>query len=116
MEAAKEFHCAECGACCRWDGIVRVDDAAIAAMAGYLKISEQEFIDSYTRLEPDRRGLVLLDAPDGACCFLTTDNHCRIHPVKPRQCRDFPKNWNVSSELMKRCQGRWEMRNCNQEK
>ena len=106
-QSIKEFHCAGCGECCRWEGIVRVDDAQIAAIAEYLHITEQEFIDRYTRLAPDRRGLVLLDAPDGACCFLTPDNRCRIHPVKPRQCRDFPKTWDVPAELMSRCQGKW---------
>ena len=26
-------------------------------------------------------------------CALT-ENGCRINPVKPRQCRDFPNKWN----------------------
>ncbi|MBO4619602.1 MAG: YkgJ family cysteine cluster protein [Victivallales bacterium] len=100
-----EFHCVGCGACCRWEGIVRINDAEIADISNYLNINELEFIERYTRLAPDRRGLVLLDAPDGACCFLTPDNRCRIHPVKPRQCRDFPKTWSVPPELMARCKG-----------
>ena len=107
-QSNKEFHCAGCGACCRWEGIVRVDDVQIAVIAEYLHITEQEFIDQYTQLSPDRRGLVLVDAPDGACCFLTPDNRCRIHTVKPRQCNDFPKTWDVPPELMSRCQGKWE--------
>lgn len=101
----KEFHCVGCGACCRWAGIVRVDDAQIAAIAEFLKLTEQQFIEQYTQLAPDRRGLVLVDAPDGACIFLSPDNRCRIHPVKPRQCNDFPKTWDAPPELMARCQG-----------
>ncbi len=103
----REFHCAGCGACCRWQGIVRLDDNAIAAIAAYLGLAEQEFIDKWTRLSPDRRCLVLNDREDGACCFLTPDNRCRIHPVKPRQCGAFPMEWHVPPELMARCQGTW---------
>lgn len=87
-----------------------MDDARIAAIAAYLDIPEQDFIDRYTRLAPDRRGLALLDADDGACCFLGSDNRCRIYPVRPRQCSEFPKTWRVPEEFMRRCQGRWEIR------
>ena len=103
----RKFHCAGCGACCRWAGIVRVDDVQIAAIAAYLGLAEQEFIDRWTRLAPDRQGLVLQDRDDGACCFLTRDNRCRIHPVKPRQCGAFPMEWQVPQELMALCQGTW---------
>ena len=85
-----------------------MDDAQVAAIAGYLGISEQEVIDRHTRLAPDRRGLVLADADDGACCFLDSDNRCRIYPVRPRQCRDFPTTWRVPDEFMRLCQGKWE--------
>lgn len=40
-----------------------------------------------------RDGLALLDQADGACFFLE-GNDCRIQPVKPQQCRDFPNQWN----------------------
>ncbi|NBT90581.1 MAG: YkgJ family cysteine cluster protein, partial [Verrucomicrobia bacterium] len=30
---------------------------------------------------------------DGACIFLEGQD-CRIQPVKPQQCRDFPNAWN----------------------
>ncbi len=103
----KRFHCAGCGACCRWPGIVRLDEAQIAAIAAFLGLSEEAFIDRWTRLAPDRRCLVLQDGPDGACCFLTPDNKCRIHPVKPRQCGAFPTEWQAPPELMARCRGVW---------
>ena len=109
MEAEKgEFKCACCGACCRWEGMVRVGDDEIRAIAGFLHLDEQEFIDKYTTIARDRRTLVLIEAPDGACCFLSKDNLCRINPVKPKQCGTFPKEWGVPPELMKRCQGHWE--------
>ena len=88
------FACRGCGACCRIpDGIVRVSPEEIARIAVSLGCTDDEFIDRWTDLSPDRRGLVLKSAPDGACIFLTPGNRCRIHPVKPGKCRTFPLAW-----------------------
>lgn len=88
------FACRQCGACCRIpDGIVRVSDAEIARIAAYLGMSEGAFIERECEVAPDRRGLVLHSRPDGACAWLTDDNRCRIHAVKPDKCRTFPHEW-----------------------
>ena len=84
------FHdCQRCTACCRWPGQVRLTEAEIARIAEFLQLSETVFIERYTRLQHDRRGLALLEKPSGACGFLM-GNDCSIQPVKPQQCRDFP--------------------------
>lgn len=62
-------------------------------MAAFLGLPEDEFIQRYMRLRPDRRGLVLAEQADGACVFLD-GNDCRVQSVKPQQCRDFPNLWN----------------------
>jgi Fe-S-cluster containining protein len=87
------YECQRCGACCRWSGPVRVEAAEIAALAAWLQLPEDEFIQRYTRLTADRRGLSLTEREDGACVFLQ-DRDCLVQPVKPRQCRDFPNGWN----------------------
>ena len=88
------FHeCQRCTACCRWPGQVRLTDAEIARIAAYLGLSESEFIERHTRLRGDRKGLSLLEKPNGECEFLV-GNDCFIQPVKPQQCRDFPNLWN----------------------
>jgi Fe-S-cluster containining protein len=69
-----------------------VSDAEIAAMAGHLGMSEDVFIQRYTRLRFLRRGLALTEHADGACVFLA-GRDCRVQPVKPQQCRDFPNGW-----------------------
>ena len=69
-------------------------DADITAIAAHLRLAEEAFIDTYCRLQSNRRGLSLTEAPDGACIMLNADNTCRIQPVKPQQCRDFPQKWN----------------------
>lgn len=88
------FVCRRCGACCRIpDGIVRVSDDEIARIAAFLGQSEEAFIATETELAPDRKGLILKSRPDGACAYLSDDNRCRIHPVKPDKCRTFPYEW-----------------------
>lgn len=68
-------------------------DDDIAAIAEFLQMEEGDFINTYCRLRGDRQGLSLIDAEDGACIMLT-DTGCRIQPVKPIQCRNFPHLWN----------------------
>lgn len=87
------FHdCQRCTACCRWPGQVRLTEADIARIAAFLQLDEPDFIERYTRLQHDRRGLALQEKPDGACVLLD-GNLCSIQPVKPQQCRDFPNLW-----------------------
>jgi len=64
-------------------------------MADFLAMEVHEFIESFTVLTDDRTCLSLIEQADGACIFLT-DTGCRIHPVKPAQCRDFPRAWRFS--------------------
>ncbi|MBI3876771.1 MAG: YkgJ family cysteine cluster protein [Verrucomicrobia bacterium] len=88
------FHeCQRCTACCRWPGQVRLSDEEISRLAAFKGLGEAEFIERFTRLAGDRRGLALMDKPDGSCVFLEGDN-CAVQPVKPQQCRDFPNLWN----------------------
>jgi len=87
------YECQRCTACCRWPGQVQVTDAEVTALAAHLNITVHEFTERYTRLRKDRGGLVLTEKPNGACVFLDGDD-CRVQPVKPQQCRDFPNLWN----------------------
>lgn len=79
-------------------------DDDISAIAQYLEMKEVDFINEYCHLQRNRRGLSLIDAPNGACIMLTEDNTCRIQEVKPKQCRDFPFKWNFPG-WEKRCPG-----------
>ena len=69
-------------------------DADITAIAAFLGMEETDFINTYCHLQRNRQGLSLIDAEDGACIMLNADNSCRIQPVKPQQCSDFPQRWN----------------------
>ena len=87
------YACQRCTNCCRWPGFVRVTEKEITAIAHFVGIPEEEFIQNHTRLLPSRDGLALLDQESGACVFLKGQD-CSIQEVKPQQCRDFPNNWN----------------------
>lgn len=88
------FSCRQCGACCRIpDGICRVDEREVARIAAFLGMDESTFIATETEVAPDRKSLMLKNRPNGACAYLTDDNRCRIHPVKPDKCRTFPFDW-----------------------
>ena len=87
------YACQRCTNCCRWPGFVKLTDADITSISGFLGLSEHDFIQNLTRLRPRRDGLALIDQPDGACIFLEGCD-CRVQPVKPHQCRGFPNTWN----------------------
>lgn len=87
------LECQRCTACCRWPGQVLLNEAEITRLAAFKGLSEHDFIQQFTKLRPDRRGLSLKDQPDGACIFLEGEN-CAVQPVKPQKCREFPNLWN----------------------
>jgi len=87
------YECQRCTACCRWPGEVKLTDEDITAMAIHLSLSERDFIEKYTQLRWFRLGLSLAEMPNGECVFLDGID-CRVQPVKPQQCRDFPNGWN----------------------
>ncbi len=88
------YECQRCTACCRWPGQTRVTDAEITRLANFLELGEDEFIQRYTRLALDRRGLALAEKLTGECIFLE-DQACAVHSVKPRMCQGFPNLWNL---------------------
>ena len=88
------FHeCQRCTACCQWPGDVRLTECEVTRLAAFKGMDEVEFIQRYTKLTRDRRGLSLHEQESGACVFLVGDE-CTVQPVKPQQCRDFPNLWN----------------------
>jgi Fe-S-cluster containining protein len=92
---SSRYLCQRCGNCCRWPGDVRITDAEVKKIAGFLGIREPDFIEGYTRLNSNRTGLSIIDRPGGAgeCIFLNGVNECLIQPVKPLQCSGFPNQW-----------------------
>jgi Fe-S-cluster containining protein len=104
-EGPPDFVCRRCGACCRAAGEVRLQAGEIESLAAATGLTADAFLERYTRLTRDRRGLTLTDRADGACIFLDASNACLIQHAKPRQCRDYPSRWR-SDSLDAACEGR----------
>lgn len=66
----------------------------IAAIAAFLDLSQEQFVNRWAKLAPNRGQLCLIENEHGVCCFLK-NNRCWIYPVRPRQCRDYPEQWRV---------------------
>jgi Fe-S-cluster containining protein len=71
---------------------VRLAEGEVARLAAFKGMGEVEFIQRFTRITNDRRGLSLEEKQNGECVFLDGGD-CSVQPVKPQQCRDFPNLW-----------------------
>ena len=80
------FSCHMCGDCCRGYGGTYVSASDIQAIAEYLQEDPKKFKANYCQLSGSR--YVLAQSDNGFCVFW--DELCRIHPVKPRMCRNWP--------------------------
>ena len=94
-----KFVCEQCGWCCALNGYVRLTAEEVLQIAEHLGITPEDLRERYTTIVPGDRtqAVILLDQPGTTrCVFLDDDNRCRIHAVKPRQCRTFPGDWRRS--------------------
>ena len=49
-----DFKCLRCGACCRWKGAVKLDNAEVDAIAGFLQMPVEEFLADHTVIAMER--------------------------------------------------------------
>jgi len=80
------FQCQQCGECCAGRGGIFVRPEEVAAMAALLEMDEAEFCRRYVESSPLGNRLTIAS---GVCVFME-DNRCRVHPVKPFICRQWP--------------------------
>ena len=81
------FQCQQCGDCCVGRGGIMVTPDEIKAMAALLTLPEAEFCRRFV----EASGLgPRLTVADGVCVFLMPGGICRVHPVKPFICRQWP--------------------------
>ena len=81
------FQCRQCGDCCVGRGGILVKPDEVEAMAALLALSVPEFCRRF--VEASALGPRLTVA-DGVCVFLMAGGLCRVHPVKPFICRQWP--------------------------
>lgn len=81
------FECQRCGQCCRGRGGVRLDAEEAARAAAFLGLEPGEF---RRFLAPGEAPWDIICAENGFCVFSGPDGFCRIHPVKPKICCQWP--------------------------
>ena len=82
------FQCQQCGDCCAGRGGIHVKPEEVEAMAALLDLSVEEFCRRFVEASP--MGPRLTVAANGFCVFFMEGNLCRVHPVKPFICRQWP--------------------------
>jgi len=99
-EVLSDFECLCCGGCCAINGFVCVSANELQEIARRLGLSVADAHERYTvkRLIAGHEAVVLRDhLGTTRCIFLNDENRCIVHPVKPRQCREFPVGWKDGS-------------------
>lgn len=85
-DSTRVFACRQCGECCHGDKGILVTPEEARRLAAFLCLTMKELYRDY--LIPSPLGPQVATR-NGACIFLE-DNRCRVHPVKPRICRQWP--------------------------
>ena len=87
----RRFSCTQCGNCCVKDGLVYVHPSEVETMAKHLDISVGSFWAKFKVRYDSSSEQPVLEAKDGlGCPLLSETRRCRVHEVKPMQCRSFP--------------------------
>ncbi len=81
------FECRRCGFCCQGESTVSLSPAEIRRMAHYLGLTEVDFLKRFT---VERGGRIEMKTVNGHCIFYHSEEGCRVHPVKPDRCREWP--------------------------
>lgn len=85
----KTFECKRCGACCAGESTVSISSQEIQNISQFLGLSTEEFLKKYTLLKSKTR--IEMKTQDGYCIFFdTVKKICKIHPVKPYKCKEWP--------------------------
>jgi hypothetical protein len=82
------FQCRQCGDCCSGRGGIFVKPFEVEEMAALLSLPVEEFSRLY--VEASAMGPRLVIADNGFCVFMMEGSLCRVHPVKPFICRQWP--------------------------
>ncbi|OGR27099.1 MAG: hypothetical protein A2139_10110 [Desulfobacca sp. RBG_16_60_12] len=87
LDKSTVFQCRQCGDCCAGRGGIFVKPDEVEAMAALLHMPAAEFGHRYVEVSDLGPRLTVAD---GVCVFLMAGGLCRVHPVKPFICRQWP--------------------------
>ncbi len=82
------FECKRCGFCCQGESTVSLTSEEQERIASYLGLSLSDFLERYTVSRGKR---IEMKTVNGHCIFYDEkESLCKIHPVKPFHCRQWP--------------------------
>ena len=91
------FHSSKCeqcgGKCCVGEsGYVFISVNEMLAMAKFLGLDFEVFTQKFVRKVGYKFSLIEVprNAPNDFCCVFFNAGKCKIYPVRPKQCREFP--------------------------
>jgi Fe-S-cluster containining protein len=83
----KVFSCKLCGHCCHGNSTVSLSQADQKAIASFLGLTVTDFLQKFCIKKGNRIEMKIVD---GHCIFYGDDGLCKIHEVKPFQCKRWP--------------------------
>lgn len=85
----KSFQCKRCGFCCQGESTVSLSEEEVLRIADFLHISKDVFLKNYAKIVC--KGRIEMKTVNGFCIFFDQEKRlCRIHPVKPDRCKEWP--------------------------
>lgn len=85
----KKFTCKRCGFCCKGESTVSLSEEEVHRIAEYLGLPKERFLEKYTVKKGEKR--LEMKVKEGYCIFFDREKRlCKIHPVKPKKCKEWP--------------------------
>ena len=85
--AQDRFECTQCGTCCQGEGGIYLSPEEIQAIARFLDLSPEAFLNQYCI---QKNGRVYIHVRQDGYCHFSREGRCSIHSVKPSPCRQWP--------------------------
>lgn len=105
MRAFLFMNCITCQKCCKW-GYAVLDKEDILKIAEFLKVSVDDFINTYTDKKILKQfGVYGINSePNKSGCIFLSKEGCAIYSVRPKKCVQFPRKEHIDRYLLSICQ------------
>lgn len=90
--------CQKCGKCCRSNIGAFIFPSDIKRISNFLQMQPSDFVlqwcdENTIFIKNNTLKLLTLKIKDGKCCFLNSNNLCKIFKCRPYQCVNAPYNF-----------------------
>jgi len=96
MNQEELFQCKCCGHCCHGSATVSVSPKEEQNIAKFLDIDLETLRNNFLLKKGKRTEMRIVD---GHCIFYGDDGLCKIHPVKPFHCKQWPLHPSILGDI-----------------